>query len=393
MILEGPMGYEKPRRSKTGTRFTAVYLDPDGRERSAGTYDTRKAARDAWKAAEGRVRGDRWLDPTDARQTFRHYVESRWWPNQKHLAISTRDGYWSKIEFHMFPELGHRQMKAIQHSVLKGWVTKLQNAGDSPANIRAIWRVLNVIMRDAVRDGVIGANPCTEVKLPPVQKRKWYILQPREAETFERALAEMPRQWQVMVLLEMELGARFSELRGLRPRHINFLRGRVTIEETLMESTKQRLAEEETTWPNGYVRVGERFYVKPYPKDREARTISVDLSVLKMVQGYVHDHGIGPDELIFTNKNGSPIGYSNFHRDVWEPLLQRCGLDKTMRPHDLRHTAASWALNGGANLAEVMEAMGHAQISTTQLYLHPTEDASDNVMAARRRAREGQRTR
>jgi integrase len=386
------MGYAKRMILKGGKpRYYAIYLDPDGRERSAGAFDTKREANEAWKRAESHVRDDRWLDPKDARQTFRHYVEAQWWPNQKHLAISTRDGYWSKIQHHMLPGLGHRQMRSIRHSVLKGWVTALQNGSTSPANIGAIFRVLNVIMRDAVRDGVLAANPCTEVKLPPVQRRKWHILEPTQADAFERALAQLPRQWQVMILLEMELGARFSELRGLRPRHINLLRSWVTIEETLMETTKKRLDEEERSWPDGHVRIGDCFYVKPYPKDGETRTVSVDPTVMKMVREFIEDHGIGRDELIFTNNKGNPVGYSNFHRDVWAPLLDACGLDRSMRPHDLRHTAASWALHGGASLAEVMEAMGHAQISTTQLYLHTTEDAPDNVRAARRRAREGRR--
>ena len=53
-----------------------------------------------------------------------------------------------------------------------------------------------------------------------------------------------------------------------------------------------------------------------------------------------------------------------------------------VRVHDLRHAHASWLLAGGADLKSVMERMGHAQIMTTQKYLHTLPDADDKALAA-----------
>ena len=53
-----------------------------------------------------------------------------------------------------------------------------------------------------------------------------------------------------------------------------------------------------------------------------------------------------------------------------------------VRVHDLRHAHASWLLAGGADLKSVMERIGHAQIITTQKFLHTLPDADQKALAA-----------
>ena len=56
--------------------------------------------------------------------------------------------------------------------------------------------------------------------------------------------------------------------------------------------------------------------------------------------------------------------------------------DFNVRVHDLRHAHASWLLAGGADLKSVMDRMGHAQIQTTQKYLHTLPDADQRNLDA-----------
>jgi hypothetical protein len=73
MILEvrRAMGYAKKRTSRDGRlRYTAVYLDLRGSERSAGTFSSEKAANQAWQKAEVEQRQGRVGDPARGRQTF-----------------------------------------------------------------------------------------------------------------------------------------------------------------------------------------------------------------------------------------------------------------------------------------------------------------------------------
>jgi hypothetical protein len=75
------VGYAKKRVGKDGKpRYTAVYVDLRGSERSAGTFASEKAADRAWQKAEVELRQGRIGDPARGRQTFRRYVEDRWLP-------------------------------------------------------------------------------------------------------------------------------------------------------------------------------------------------------------------------------------------------------------------------------------------------------------------------
>jgi site-specific recombinase XerD len=66
-------------------------------------------------------------------------------------------------------------------------------------------------------------------------------------------------------------------------------------------------------------------------------------------------------------------------------LPRRGGFD--VRVHDLRHAHASWLLAGGSDLKSVMDRMGHAQITTTQKYLHSLPNADQKNLEALNRIR------
>ena len=95
-------------------------------------------------------------------------------------------------------------------------------------------------------------------------------------------------------------------------------------------------------------------------------------------------------------REGTPISRNTFRTRVWRPAVAASGIDFDVRVHDLRHAHASWLLAGGSHLKSVMDRMGHAQITTTQKYLHtlPVADtknlnaltASANLHPGRRRS-------
>src|SRR6186997_1673663 len=78
---------------------------------------------------------------------------------------------------------------------------------------------------------------------------------------------------------------------------------------------------------------------------------------------------LGPDDLLFATREGTPISRNTFRTRVWRPAVRASGVGFDVRVHDLRHAHASWLLAEGSDLRSVMERMGHAQIQTTQKYL------------------------
>lgn len=360
-------------------RFQVRYRDPAGTKRTSGTYASRREAVKAGRRVDGRVEDGTWINPAAGRITFRDYVEQTWWPS-RHLEVSTRAAYRSYLDRHFIPFFGHRPMSSISPSTVQAWVTQASAEGLSSRSLTKYHVMLHGIFKRAVRDRVILHNPCADTELPKVAPRKVRILTPEE---FERLLAEIPERFNDLVRTDIETGLRWGELVALRPRHVDFLRRLLSVEETVVEVSKRNSP------------TGERMVFKPYPKDDEFRTLRVSQDLLDLLARRIERMGLGRDDLLFpsTQQRGDvPLSRNTFRTRYWLPALARAGIDFQVRFHDLRHAHASWLLAGGADLKAVMERLGHAQIQTTQKYLHTLPDADDKALDAfiRVRAR-GQR--
>ena len=75
----------------------------------------------------------------------------------------------------------------------------------------------------------------------------------------------------------------------------------------------------------------------------------------------------------FVSTRGNPMG-TDAMRKMFKQALAAAGLPSTITPHDLRHTFATDVLAGGADLRSVQEMLGHASLSTTQIYTHTTPE-------------------
>jgi len=261
-------------------------------------------------------------------------------------------------------------MSEILPSTVQDWVTQATAAGLSPSSIRKYHVMLHSVFKRAVRDRVLAANPCEGTELPKVIARKARILTPAE---YDQVFAQVPDRYRLLVMVDIETGLRWGELIALRPRHIDFLRRTVTVEQTIVEVSKKHSP------------TGQRMIVKDYPKDDEPRTLRVSQPLLDALAAHIQSDDIRRDELLFTStgaRDGNPISRNTFRTRVWLPALAASGLDFHVRVHDLRHAHASWLLAGGADLKTVMERMGHSQIMTTQKYLHTLPDSQDKALAA-----------
>lgn len=360
----------RPRVTADGRRrYVALYRDPTGKQRSAGTYATERLAERASHRAESKVETGSWVRPSAGRITFRNYVEDAWLPSRQ-VEVSTLAGYRSYLDKHFLPSFGDRSMAEILPSLVQDWVTAAVSSGLSPTSVRKYHVMLHSVFKRAVRDRIIVTNPCESIELPKVPPRKTRILAPEE---YDRLVAEIPDRFRLLVMTDIETGLRWGELIALRPRHIDFLRKTISVEQTIVEVSRKHSP------------TGERMIVKDYPKDNEFRTLRVSETLLLAIARRIEQLGLGRDDLIFPSTEtagGRAMSRNTFRTKVWLPALERSGIDFHVRVHDLRHAHASWLLAGGADLKTVMERMGHSQIMTTQKYLHTLADADDKALAA-----------
>jgi len=365
------MAWSRVRIASDGSsHFTGYYRSPEGRTKSAGTFPSKRAALRAAGKLEHKVVDGSWINPASGQITFRQYVEDVWLPS-RHLELSTRQAYSSVMNYHFVPFFGQLPMKRIMPSTVQVWVTKVSSEGRiSPVTIKKNHVMLHSVFRRAVRDRIITFNPCSDTELPKIVRKQNQTLTPEE---YARLYAAIPERYQDLVQTCIETGLRWGELVALRPRHIDFLRRTVSIEETIVEISKKHSP------------TGERNIVKPYPKNDKPRVIGLRQGLLDRLAARIQRMGLGRDDLLFpsTDVAGSaPISRNTFRTKVWLPAVERAGISFNVRMHDLRHAHASWLLAGGADLVGVMERLGHAQIQTTQKYLHTLPESDQKNLDA-----------
>lgn len=153
---------------------------------------------------------------------------------------------------------------------------------------------------------------------------------------------QTPVDMRNLALLEFlyACGARVSEASGLRTADVDFSRGQV----------------------------------KVFGKGAKERIIPLHDLALDSMKTYLH---FGRAKLLngrespffFVSTRGNRMG-ADAIRKMFKAALRAAGLDETLSPHDMRHTFATDLLEGGADLRSVQEMLGHASLSTTQIYTH-----------------------
>jgi len=366
------MAWVKTRTTDDGDkRFVACYRDPEGRQRSAGTYPSHRAALRAANREEAKVREGAWHDHSRGQVTFADYVATVWLPS-KHVETTTLAAYRSYLDKHFIPVFGRRPMGKVLPSEVQRWVTTATENGLSAASVGKYHTMLHSIFQRALRDRVVTFNPCEHTELPKRVKKTNRTLTPEE---YDALLAALPSQYRLMVETAINTGLRWGELIALKPRHLDLATGRLTVEETIVEVSLRNSP------------TGQRMLTKPYPKDNEPRAMALPADLLDQLTAHITGRGLGPDDLLFPTRDGTPISRNTFRTRVWRPAVKKSGVDFDVRVHDLRHAHASWLLAGGSDLKSVMDRMGHAQITTTQKYLHALPDADAKNLTALDRIR------
>ncbi|GAB4167805.1 MAG: tyrosine recombinase XerC [Wenzhouxiangellaceae bacterium] len=219
-------------------------------------------------------------------------------------------------------------------------LSALARSGLDPRSIQRHLSALRRFFRHLTEQGRIRANPCDGLKAPRSRRRLPATLDPDQVRQLLEIEGEDPLDLRDRALLELcySSGLRVSELAAARWRQIDMDQGMMRV---IGKGNKERL-----------VPVG-RYALRALRQWREcARRLPA-----------------GDDDFVFTGLNGRPLSVRAIQKRIaLRARLQ--GLDVPVHPHQLRHSFASHLLESSGDLRAVQELLGHANLSTTQIYTH-----------------------
>ena len=231
----------------------------------------------------------------------------------------------------------------VTATLLREWVYHLKASGLSAPSVRRAQSALRSYFSFLISEGKLTSDPTERLVSPRTERRLPDFL----AESEVKALLEAPDPdhrlyWRDKAVLEFlyASGVRVSELVQLPLSDLDLDEGFATV---FGKGAKERLV------PLGT------------PALRALRRYLAEVRPLL-------DLGEGRG-LVFLNARGRPLR----RESVWALVknsARRAGIKKKVSPHTLRHTFATHLIEGGADLAAVQELLGHADISTTQIYTH-----------------------
>jgi integrase len=199
---------------------------------------------------------------------------------------------------------------------------------------------LKQILDLAVLDGRLARNVVKPVKPPRPRRSEPRFLTHAQVAQLAEECGRHGDQYRVFVLVAAYCGLRWGEMRALRLKRLDLLRGRIQVAEAIPDHT---------TEPDT-------------PKSHKSRTVPIPKLVANEIATLTA--GLGPDDLVFTNSAGGLLDNTNFRRNVFEPSVRALGLEH-FTPHDLRHSAASFAISAGGNVKVVQRMLGHASAAVT----------------------------
>ena len=242
----------------------------------------------------------------------------------------------------------------------------MARAGKSSDAQRKMMTTLRTALGAAVESGRLGSNPAPKVKKPKTATVRVEV-RPYDAKELNRLLdAARGRRMMAYFDLGADSGMRPGELLGLHWPDIDFDNATVRIERSLEE-------------------VGGVLRLKPPKSKAGRRTIQLATRTIAALRSHQlrmtsegWDTGQGP---VFLTVQGALWKKPSFHRQVWVPVIKAAGL-RHLKPHGLRHTAATLLLSHGASVRMVSARLGHEDIGITlKFYAHVLPDDQGQATA------------
>ena len=249
------------------------------------------------------------------------------------------------------PATGERRevdVKEIDHITIREWLSELHDAQKKKSSIARKLAALRTFFQFLIREGAVEANPAKLVSTPRLEKKLPNHLSVEDAVRFIETpdeTTDLGKRDRAILEMLYGTGVRVSELVKLDLRDIDF-RGR-----TIRVKGKRR---KERVVPFG----------EPALHALMRYLTEVRPAFLNNAPAAERD-----EAAVFLNYQGTRITTRSVGRMV-DKYIKICAGIHDISPHSLRHSFATHLLDSGADLRDIQELLGHARLSTTQIYTH-----------------------
>jgi len=243
-----------------------------------------------------------------------------------------------------------KALEKISHVDVRLFLARMKEKNFSKRSVARKMAALRSFFRFLCREGYIKASPATGLQTPKLEKRLPIFL---DTDQVVR-LIESPEVSDVYgirdrVILETlySSGIRVSELVSLNRDRVDFISG----------------------------------VLKVYGKGKKERLAPVGDRALRAMRNYLgklNSLNIKDKKAVFINKSGRRMTDRAVRRVV-DKYIRKTSLSEKISPHSLRHSFATHLLDRGADLRSVQELLGHANLSTTQIYTHVTTERLKSI--------------
>ena len=274
---------------------------------------------------------------------------------ERNVSVYTVRNYTNDLmEFFTFvSEKGISTLKDVNKLTLRSYLAYLMEKGFAKSSIARKLSAIRSFYRYLMREDMISASPAATTVSPKLDKRLPFFLTVEEAKRLvESPDLTQPQGQRDRALLELlyASGLRVSELVNMNMEQINLATNEMRV------------------WGKG----------------SKERIVLIGVPASRALDTYINK---GRRELLGGKKNNalfvSRYGGRLPARTVQKILTKYArNINKRVHPHILRHTFATHLLDGGADLKVVQELLGHADLSSTQIYTHVTQSRARKIYLA-----------
>ncbi len=239
-------------------------------------------------------------------------------------------------------ESGKNSLYSVKKADVEKFLLHLRSEGKSAPTVSRALASVKCMYNFFVSQGTVSQNPAADISAEKVEKKLPQILSSKEVETLlvqPNSLDIKGCRDKAMLELLYATGIRVTELIDLNISDVN-------LDTELIRCDSK----------------GRERYIPLYP------------AAVKALASYLHTARgqivFSPDEqALFVNMNGERMSRQGFWK-VIKFYQIKAGIEKDITPHTLRHSFAAHLLENGADLRSIQEMLGHADISSTQIYTH-----------------------